>query len=340
MNTKKPCMPPYYSSESEFRSGCSSQGIEKGGRDVFSFPSCTSNRTKIGTEGWTVSAGISIPPRQTCQGYPLSTTHFLRLLKHNQTPPTEAWLTVYRGHSAAAKLDVPHSRRCRGISEKRLWKQLLGDEKLMWYYHASSSSSSPSFVSGWSTEDTPVTIEHWSGTLLCVIWGDGILIWCAVYDGSNCLIKSGIFIRVHRHWVVGILMWPWLDVHSNRLVQKERLHGEQNKGRYEKKAGLWMTEEALFFCTNITETGLLRTSSGSCFLLCATGWATARERTFTSPAFILSTFSSTRTFLSRAGPWQTIVHPFNELKCLYRGRSNTLKLLWCNQHTFIKNNRN
>lgn len=83
--------------------------------------------------------------------------------------------------------------------------------------------------------------------LLRLIWGDGILMWCAAYDGSNCLIKSGIFIRVHRHWVVGILMWRWLDVHSNRLVQKEGLHGEQDKGRYEKKAGLWMTEEALFF---------------------------------------------------------------------------------------------
>lgn len=60
---KKPCLPPstpYYSSESEFRSGCSSQGIEKGGRDVFPFPSCTSNRTQIGTEGWTVSAGKSV----------------------------------------------------------------------------------------------------------------------------------------------------------------------------------------------------------------------------------------------------------------------------------------
>lgn len=84
-------------------------------------------------------------------------------------------------------------------------------------------------------------------------------------------MKSGIFIRVHRHWVVGILMWHWLDVHSNRLVQKEGLHGERDKGRYEKNAGLWMAREALFFSTNRTEmAGLLRTSSGSCFLLCVT----------------------------------------------------------------------
>lgn len=162
---------------------------------------------------------------------------------------------------------------------------------------ASSSSSSPSSVSGWGTDNTPVTTEHWSGTLLCLIRGDGILIWCAAYDGSNCLIKSGIFIWVHRHWVVGILMWRWLDVHSNRPGQKEWLHGEQDKGRYEKRAGLWMTEEALFFCTNITErTGLLRTSSGSCFLLYVTGWATPRERTITSPAFIPSTFPPKRDF--------------------------------------------
>lgn len=39
MNTKKRVVSapstPYYSCESEFRSGCFSQGIEKGGRDVF-----------------------------------------------------------------------------------------------------------------------------------------------------------------------------------------------------------------------------------------------------------------------------------------------------------------
>lgn len=70
-------------------------------------------------------------------------------------------------------------------------------------------------------------------------------------------------------------MWHWLNVHSNRLVQKEGLHGEQDKGRYEKqdKAVLRMTEEGFFSpCTNITErTGLPRTSRGSCFLLCVTG---------------------------------------------------------------------
>lgn len=116
---------------------------------------------------------------------------------------------------------------------------------------ASSSSSSPSSVSGWYTDDTPVTTKHWSRMLLCLIWegGWGILIWCAAYDGANCLIKSGIFIWVHGHWVVGILMWHWLNVHSNRLVQKEGLHGEQDKGKYEKqdKAGLRMTEEGFFF---------------------------------------------------------------------------------------------
>lgn len=61
-------------------------GDRKGREGCFSFPSCTSNRTQIGTEGWTVSAGISIPLRQTCQEHPLSTTRFRRLLKHNQRP--------------------------------------------------------------------------------------------------------------------------------------------------------------------------------------------------------------------------------------------------------------
>lgn len=97
-----------------------------------------------------------------------------------------------------------------------------------------------------------------------------------------------------------------------------------------------------FFSSNITErSALLRTSSGSCFLLCVTGWTTPRERTITSLAFIPSTFSSKRRFLSRAraGPWQATVQPFNELDSLYWGRSNSSQLLWCNLHTFSKNSR-
>lgn len=35
-------------------------GDRKGREGCFSFPSCTSNRTQIGTEGWAVSPGISI----------------------------------------------------------------------------------------------------------------------------------------------------------------------------------------------------------------------------------------------------------------------------------------
>lgn len=63
-------------------------------------------------------------------------------------------------------------------------------------------------------------------------------------------------------------MWHWLDVHPNRLVQKEELHGEQDKGRYEKqdKAGLRMTEEGFFCCTNITErTGCQELSEAAVF---------------------------------------------------------------------------
>lgn len=65
----------YYSSESVFRSGCF-HGEGKGREGYFSFPSCTSGRTQIGTQGWAVSPGISIlslawlPLRETCQGHP------------------------------------------------------------------------------------------------------------------------------------------------------------------------------------------------------------------------------------------------------------------------------
>lgn len=153
---KKPRLPPstpYYSSESEFRSGCSSQGIEKGGRDVFLSHHAPATGPKLAQRVGQFLQGKAsclqpwLPLRQTCQRHPLSTTRGHHLLKRNQrprrrTPPSQAWLTFRRGQqcslcrrSAAAKLDVPHSRRCSGSSERRLRKQLLGDEKLMWYYH-------------------------------------------------------------------------------------------------------------------------------------------------------------------------------------------------------------
>lgn len=59
-----------------------------------------------------------------------------------------------------------------------------------------------------------------------------------------------------------------------------------------------------------------------------------------SPAFIPSTFSSERRFLSRAGPWQAPVYSFNELNSLHRARRRRSELLWRNQPTFIKNNSN
>lgn len=171
------------------------------------------------------------------------------------------------------------------------------------------------------------------------VWS-GEMEFCAAYDWSNCLIKSGIFIRVHGHWVVGILMWSWLDVHSNRLVQKEGLHGEQDKRRYEKKAGLWMTEKAPFFLYQHNWEDRVAEDFQWLVFSCVTGWATPRERTITSPVFIPSTFSSKQRFLSCAGPWQATVHPFNELDSLCRSRSKSSQLLWCNQNTFNKNNCN
>lgn len=58
-----------YSGQGAFRRG----GGRRGREGYLSFPSCTSSRTQIGTEGWAVSPGISIlpfarlPPRETCQ---------------------------------------------------------------------------------------------------------------------------------------------------------------------------------------------------------------------------------------------------------------------------------
>lgn len=65
-----------------------------------------------------------------------------------------------------------------------------------------------------------------------------------------------------------------------------------------------------------------------------------RGMLMSSPAFILSTFSSERRFLSRAGPWQAPVYSFNELNSLHRASRKHSELLWRNQPTFIKNNSN
>lgn len=61
--------------------GAFHRGGKREGEIFFSFPSCTSSRTQIGTEGWAVSPGISILSlawlslRETCQGHPFTTTH-------------------------------------------------------------------------------------------------------------------------------------------------------------------------------------------------------------------------------------------------------------------------
>lgn len=137
MNTKKPCLPPstpYYSSESEFRSGYSSQGIEKGG--MFFFPIMHQQQDPNWHRGLDsfcrdkhpVSSPI-LPLRQTCQGHPLSTTRFRHLPKRNQrperqTPPFQAWLTFcgQRCHlhrlTAAAKQDVSHSKGATAAQRK------------------------------------------------------------------------------------------------------------------------------------------------------------------------------------------------------------------------------
>lgn len=63
-----------YSGQGAFRRGGGGRGGGEGAREGYlSFPSCTSSRTQIGTEGRAVSPGISIPPfarlppRRTCQ---------------------------------------------------------------------------------------------------------------------------------------------------------------------------------------------------------------------------------------------------------------------------------
>lgn len=115
--------------------------------------------------------------------------------------------------------------------DKRSWKQLLANEKCMqrypiFMYPRPIPFSSVSIfslrvalwmmcrwhTSQWSTGVWSSFVSDLRGNINAV---------CAVWDGSTRSVKkSGIFIRVHERWVVGVLMWHWLDVHPNRPVLK------------------------------------------------------------------------------------------------------------------------
>lgn len=194
-------------------------GEGKGREGYFSFPSCTSSRTQIGTEGWAVSPGISIlslawlPPRETCQRLPFTTTHmpvvFSNITKdprdqHIRPPaadlpprPMNSPLLFFMllQIPMAAKLDVPmalwHCRSHSGFPEKRLWKQLLADEKFMQCYHIFenprliispslsplffSPSLSPSLFPSLFLDDAQMThqsVQHMGLGLFC-LWSVG-----------------------------------------------------------------------------------------------------------------------------------------------------------------------
>ena len=245
----------YYLSESVFRSGCFSPGRGKRREGYFSFPSCTSSRAQIGTEGWAVSPGISIlslpwlPLREACQGHSFihPNTHAHCPLKYNQRPkrPSHSsqcsWLATMANDPTSSVLCTPsdshgcqawhamtlwHCRNHSGCPKKRLWKQLLADEKFMQCYNIFEYPRLILCPSLWLLSFWMMHRWHTSqystwvwGSFVSDLW-ENINVVCAVWDGSNYSVKGGIFIWVHKHWIVGILMWHWQDVPSNRPVQK------------------------------------------------------------------------------------------------------------------------
>lgn len=184
-------------------------GEGNGREGYFSFPSCTSSRTQIGTEGWAVSPGISIlslawlPLRETCQGHPFTTTHMpvvsSNITKDPREPragppaadlppqpnnPTSSAFFTLPLIPMAAKPDVPvalwHCRSHCSCPEKRLWKQLLADEKFMRCYHifeyprlivSLSLSLCPSLFLG-DAQMTHQSVQHMGLGLFC-LWSVG-----------------------------------------------------------------------------------------------------------------------------------------------------------------------
>lgn len=139
-------------------------GEAKGREGYLSFPSCTSSRTQIGTEGWAVSPGISIlpfawlPPRETCQRLPFTAAHMPVVFSNITQDPREQHIRPPRSWPATTANELTsscfscsfifprllaltcqwlcgHCRSHSGCPEKRLWKQLLADEKFMQRYH-------------------------------------------------------------------------------------------------------------------------------------------------------------------------------------------------------------
>lgn len=197
-------------------------GEGKGKEGYFSFPSCISSRTRIGTEGWAVSPGISmlslawVPRRETCQGHPFATTHMSAVssnkTKHPRdrhicpsaatdlpqcpTTPPLLFFTLLQ-IPTAAKFDVPmtlwHCRNHSGCPEKRLWKQMLADDKWMQCYHIFEYPRLLSLYV-WCTDDTTVSTIHGSGgSLVSDLW-ENINVMCAVWDRSQ--YKRGLSIWV------------------------------------------------------------------------------------------------------------------------------------------------
>lgn len=110
-----------------------------------------------------------------------------QLTYHHGQWPHLLWFFTLLHIPMAARVDVPVTPcNCRNHSscpEKRLWKQLLADEKFMQCYHIfeypslllSLSLSLSLFplisLSGWCTDDTPVSTAHGSAALLSLICG-------------------------------------------------------------------------------------------------------------------------------------------------------------------------
>lgn len=121
-------------------------------------------------------------------------------------------------------------------------------------------------------------------------------------------------------------MWHWLDVHSNRLVQKEGLHGQQDKGRYEKKdkAGLWMTEEVCFLYQHNWEERVAEDFQWQLFSSLCRWLSDTRGMHVSSPAFY-----SEHIFLQMeiSVPCRPVAYSLNELNSSCLGRRKSSELL-------------
>lgn len=246
-----------YSGQGAFHRGGKTEGER-----YFSFPSRTTSRAQIGTEGWAVSPGISIlalawrPPRETCQTHAFTSTRVSVVFSDTTEGPRGHRVSPPRSWPASVASDPTCSVFLRAPSDShgcQAWRaneslapqrpQRLPREKVTktaaggWNIHAavpyiwvSPPHTQPRLSLSLASLSSLWMMHRWHNSPHSTwFWGslvsdlwENINVVCGVWDGSNCGVKRRIFIWVHEHWVAGILVWHRLDVQSNRPVRKTR----------------------------------------------------------------------------------------------------------------------